>query len=57
MLFNCSIKENILLGYPEATDEEIVAALKATNAWDFVDKYPNKLDTNVGAGGNQLSGG
>ena len=57
ILFNCSIKENILLGCPEATDDEIIEALKMANAWDFVDKYPQKLDTNVGAGGGQLSGG
>lgn len=57
MLFNCSIKENILLGCPGASDEEIIEALKMANAWDFVDKYPLKLETNVGAGGSQLSGG
>lgn len=57
ILFNCSIKENILLGCPEATDQEIIEALKMANAWDFVDKYPQKLETNVGAGGGQLSGG
>jgi subfamily B ATP-binding cassette protein MsbA len=39
-LFNCTIKENILLGCPEATDEEIIDALKKTNAWDFVSKNP-----------------
>ena len=57
ILFNCSIKENILLGCPEATDQEIIEALKMANAWDFVNKYPQKLETNVGAGGGQLSGG
>ena len=56
-MFNCSIKENILLGCPGATDEEIIDALKKTNAWDFVSKYPQGLETNVGAGGGQLSGG
>jgi len=46
-----------LLGCPEATDDEIIEVLKKTNAWDFVRKYPKKFDTNVGAGGGQLSGG
>ncbi len=32
-------------------------ALKMANAWDFVDKYPKKLETNLGAGGSQLSRG
>jgi len=56
-MFNMSIKENIKMGKPSATDDEIMEALKAVNAWDFVSKYPNKIDENVGAGGGQLSGG
>jgi len=50
-MFNISIKENIKMGKPDATDAEIEAALKAVNAWDFVSKYPNKMNENVGAGG------
>jgi len=57
VLFNCSIRENILLGCPTATEEDIEKALKMCNAWDFVEKLPHKLDTTVGAGGGQLSGG
>lgn len=57
MLFNCSIRENIQFGLPDATDDQIIAALKKANAWDFVEKQPKGLDTDVGAGGNQLSGG
>ena len=57
MLFNCTIRENILLGCPTATESDIIEALKISNAWDFVSKYPQGLDTNVGAQGSQLSGG
>ena len=56
-MFNMSIKENIKMGKPDATDEEIKEALVAVNAWDFVSKYPNTINENVGAGGGQLSGG
>ena len=41
----------------DATDDEVEEALKAANAWEFVEKQPQGMDTNVGAGGNQLSGG
>jgi ABC-type multidrug transport system fused ATPase/permease subunit len=57
VLFNTSIKENIKMGKTDATDEEIEEALKASNAWDFCMEQPDKLNTYVGAGGNQLSGG
>jgi len=36
VLFNQSIRENMLLAKPEATDQEIIEALKAANAWEFV---------------------
>ena len=45
------------MGRPDATDEEIIDALKKTNAWEFISQYPDKIETNVGAGGGQLSGG
>jgi subfamily B ATP-binding cassette protein MsbA len=59
VLFNCSIKENLLYAKPEATDEEVIAALKSANAWDFVSQLGNGqgMKTNVGNAGNQLSGG
>jgi len=57
VMFNMSIKDNILMGKPDATDEEIKDSLKAVNAFDFVMKYPNNINENVGAGGGQLSGG
>ena len=45
------------MGKPDATDAEIEEALRKTNAWDFVNAYPNGINQNVGAGGGQLSGG
>ena len=45
------------MGRPNATDQEIIDALKKTNAWEFISKYPGNIHTNVGAGGGQLSGG
>ncbi|WP_223034974.1 ABC transporter ATP-binding protein [Hanstruepera marina] len=57
ILFNDSIKNNILIGKPNATDEEIIDALKIANAWEFVQKLPEGIDTNVGDAGNNFSGG
>ena len=56
-LFNTSIKKNIQLGRKDATDEEIIDALKKTNAWEFVSKYTDTIDTYVGDKGGQVSGG
>ncbi len=57
ILFNDSIKENLLLGKENATDEEIIEALKIANAWEFVVELPNGIETNIGDSGNKLSGG
>ncbi|MEZ0007681.1 subfamily B ATP-binding cassette protein MsbA [Flavobacterium sp. 28YEA47A] len=57
ILFNDSIKNNILLGKQDATDEEIIDALKIANAYEFVKDLPNGINTNVGDSGNKLSGG
>jgi subfamily B ATP-binding cassette protein MsbA len=57
ILFNDTIKNNILLGKQDATDEEIVEALKIANAWEFVKDLPKGIDTNIGDSGNKLSGG
>jgi ABC-type multidrug transport system fused ATPase/permease subunit len=57
VLFAGSIKENIGYGKPNATDEEIIAAAKQANAFDFVNSFPDKFDTLVGERGIQLSGG
>jgi subfamily B ATP-binding cassette protein MsbA len=57
ILFNDSIKNNIRLGKQDATDEEIIDALKVANAYEFVAALPNGIDTNIGDAGGKLSGG
>ena len=57
ILFNDTIKENILLGNPDATDADIIDALKIANAYEFVKDLPNGIYTNIGDAGNKLSGG
>ena len=57
ILFNDTIKGNISLGKPDATDDEIIEALKIANAYEFVKDLPNGIHTNVGDSGNKLSGG
>jgi subfamily B ATP-binding cassette protein MsbA len=57
ILFNESIKNNLLIGKPNATDEEIIEALKIANAYEFVVSLPNGIDTNIGDAGGKLSGG
>ncbi len=56
-LFNTSIKENLKVAKPDATDEEILAAAKQANADEFIAAMPEGYDTNVGERGVQLSGG
>ncbi|MHC5310204.1 ABC transporter ATP-binding protein [Myroides sp. LJL116] len=57
ILFNDSIKNNLKLGNPNASDQEIINALKIANAYEFVKDLPQGLDTNIGDSGNKLSGG
>ena len=57
ILFNDSIKNNIRLGKQDATDEEIIDALKVANAYEFVAALPNGINTNIGDAGGKLSGG
>ena len=57
MLFNASVRDNILYGRLDATDEEVLAAAKAANAIEFIEKLPQGFDTMVGERGNALSGG
>jgi len=52
-----TIKNNILLGKSDATDEEIIDALKIANAYEFVKDLPEGIYTNIGDSGNKLSGG
>lgn len=57
ILFNDTIKNNLKLGKEDATDEEIMQALKIANAYEFVKDLPHGIDTNIGDAGNKLSGG
>ena len=57
ILFNDTIKANILLAKLDATDEEIIDALKIANAYEFVQYLPDGIYTNIGDGGGKLSGG
>ena len=57
ILFNDTIKANISLGKLDATDDEIIEALKVANAYEFVKDLPLGIYTNIGDSGNKLSGG
>ncbi|GGF09565.1 ABC transporter ATP-binding protein [Flavobacterium limi] len=57
ILFNDTIKANISLGKLDATDDEIIEALKIANAFEFVKELPLGIYTNIGDSGNKLSGG
>ncbi|WP_417886809.1 ABC transporter ATP-binding protein [Zunongwangia sp.] len=57
ILFNDTIRNNIALGKENASEEEIMEALKIANAWEFIAHMPKGLDTNIGDSGNKLSGG
>lgn len=56
-LFRCSILENIRLGDPNATDEQVKAAARAAQCEEFINKLPNGYDTPAGEAGKRLSGG
>ncbi|MDR1300235.1 MAG: ABC transporter ATP-binding protein/permease [Candidatus Nomurabacteria bacterium] len=56
-LFHRSIAENIAYGRPKATREEIIRAAKLANAWEFIERLPQGLETLVGERGVKLSGG
>lgn len=56
-LFDCSMKENIRLGRPGASDEEVFAAAKAAQCEEFVSRLEHGWDTAAGDAGKQLSGG
>lgn len=57
ILFGGTIKENILYGRPDATDEEVRRAAEQANAWSFIEGFPEQLETIVGERGVKLSGG
>lgn len=56
-LFRCSLLENIRLGDPNATDEEVKVAAKAAQCEEFINKLPQGYDTPAGEAGKRLSGG
>lgn len=57
LLFHTSVKENILMGKPGATEEELISASKAANAHNFILELPEQYDTVIGDQGSKLSGG
>ena len=56
-LFDATIRENILFGRPEASEEELIEAAKAANIYDFIQTLPAGFDSNCGENGVRLSGG
>lgn len=56
-LFNQSVRDNIKIGFPEASDEEVKEAAKAACCDEFIEKLPDGYDTVLGEGGIHLSGG
>ena len=57
VLFSGTIRDNMRWGRADATDEQIIAALKSAQAWDFVSEKPDGLDTQLTQGGTNVSGG
>jgi subfamily B ATP-binding cassette protein MsbA len=57
ILFSESVRANILMGNPDASDEEMISAAKAANAHDFIMNLPDGYDTKIGERGVKLSGG
>jgi ABC-type multidrug transport system fused ATPase/permease subunit len=56
-LFNNTVTQNLLYGKPDATADELIAAVRAANAHDFITKLPEGFDTELGERGVKLSGG
>lgn len=57
VLFSGTVRENMRWRKADASDEEIISALKTAQAWEFVEKLPDGLDTIISQGGKNLSGG
>ena len=57
VLFHGSVADNITLGKPDATDEEVIEAARIANAHDFIMELPQAYQTNIGDSGGKLSGG
>lgn len=57
ILFNDSVANNLRLGKPDASENEIVEAAKISNSYEFIKELPDGFDTNIGDSGDKLSGG
>lgn len=57
ILFNDTVRNNLLIGNPQASDEEITEAAKVANALEFIENLPRGFEANIGDGGSKLSGG
>lgn len=57
ILFNDTVANNLKLGKPQATDNELLDAAKISNSYEFIKDLPHGFDTNIGDSGNKLSGG
>ncbi|ABR30011.1 multidrug ABC transporter ATP-binding protein [Thermosipho melanesiensis] len=57
VIFSGTIEDNVRIGKKDATEEEIIEALKIAQAWEFVSKLPDGIKTKVSQGGTNLSGG
>ena len=57
ILFNETVYNNIAYGLPDSNREQVIAAAQAANAWEFIEKLPQGLDTIIGERGVMLSGG
>ena len=57
ILFNDTVRGNLLVAKANASDQELIEALEVANAYEFVTALPLGLDTNIGDSGNKLSGG
>ena len=57
ILFNDTVQNNLRVGNPEATDQEVIEAAKIANAHSFISNLPQGYETNIGDQGNKLSGG
>ena len=57
ILFGGTIRENILYGKENASEEELIEAAKQSNSWEFIQSFPEGLETKIGERGVKLSGG
>lgn len=57
IMFNGTIADNLRIGKQNASDQEVIEALKIANAYEFVQNLPNGINTNIGDAGGKLSGG